>query len=280
MIGEIPKLGEACSLAFVSGSIRRETPMPDETRKSPATNLDPDLVHDQPSVESTEIQVNPGLGSFLPHQPNMPDPEHQHSTQEPSPKPDPGSENAQDAIDPRVAELKYGTGVEGEVNVWEARYSLKNFIGRFAVMCVLTLSWLILALVVFAEDGYSDNIRTMTLIAGGLLLLFWLILGWKVFRARYERYYRLTNRRLFISNGLFYRERDQVELLTVNDVHSVLPTLLHRWFDFGDVVVSSREDKTPISHIIGVDHPKDVQDLVWHYARSERERRAVQIDHV
>lgn len=254
--------------------------MPDETNKPPASNLDRETTHDQTSSETSEVQVNPGLDSLLPQQPNMPDQEHEHSVQEPSPQPDPGSEHAPEAISPRVAELKYGTGVEGEVNIWEARYSLKNFIGRLMLMSVLTISWLLMALFVFAEEGYGRNTRTATLLAGGLLLIFWILMGWQVFRTRYGRYYRLTNRRLFISNGLFYRERDQVELLTVNDVHSIMPTLLHRWFDFGDVVVSSREDKTPISYIIGVNHPKDVQDLVWHYARSERERRAVQVDHV
>ncbi|CAN5752481.1 hypothetical protein BH23PLA1_BH23PLA1_05290 [soil metagenome] len=254
--------------------------MPDERNKPPATNLSKEATHDQISTDTTEMQASPEFEDIVPPPPDRPEGQDQHAAQELSSKPDPGSEDAPMAVNPRVAEQKFGTGVEGEVNVWEARYSLKNFIGRFTVMTVLSVSWLVLALFVFAEGSYGRNAEIGTLVLGGILLLLWLWLGWRVFQTRYGRYYRLTNRRLFVSNGLFYRERDQVELLTVNDVHTVMSTILHRWFDFGDVIVSSREDKTATSYIIGINHPKDVQDLVWHYARSERERRAVQIDQV
>src|SRR3954454_14103644 len=35
-----------------------------------------------------------------------------------------------------------GAGIEGEEVVWEARYAMRNFLGRIAFRIVLTVAWL------------------------------------------------------------------------------------------------------------------------------------------
>lgn len=174
-----------------------------------------------------------------------------------------------------------GIGVEGEFNVWEGRYSMKNFIGRFLFRMVLTIAWIALAIYVWGGTTARTQMMGFVTIATGIVLLaFWLYLLWQVLVARMSHHYRLTNRRLFVSTGIFDRRRDQVELLNVKDLYIRQPSLFHRWSGVGTIVIESSEQKLPITYLTGVDDPKEVMDLVWHCARSEREGKAVQVERV
>jgi hypothetical protein len=176
-----------------------------------------------------------------------------------------------------------GVGIEGEFNVWEGRYSFKNFFARIAFRIVLTVAWIVLAVRAWgrSEEARSDSmVHVIAVVAGIALAAYWLYLAWQILMARLGHYYRLTNRRLFVSTGLFNRRRDQVELLSIKDVYTRQQSLFHRWFSVGTVVVESSEQKYPITYLTGVDDPKTVMDLVWHCARAEREGKAVQVDNV
>jgi len=171
-----------------------------------------------------------------------------------------------------------GTGVEGEVIVWEATYSKRNFIGRTITRIVLTLAWVVLATYTWG-DGH-ENRATLTWAAGLVVLLLWLALIVRVLQARYSHFYRLTNRRLFVSAGIFNRRRDMMELLTVKDVFTRQQSLFDRWLGLGTVVVVPNEKEIPTFYLTGVDDPKQVMDLIWHHARSERDHRSIKVDHV
>lgn len=182
---------------------------------------------------------------------------------------------------PRGAgERHVGEGVEGEEQVWAARYSMKNFIGRFVLRIALTIAWGALAYYAWGVTHDYRALPALTVVAGVLLVFYWLYLLYQVLMARYGHYYRLTTRRLFVSTGVFHRRRDQVELLRINDVYTKQPGLLYRWLSVGTVVVESSEDRLPITYITGVDDPKGVMDLIWHHARVERDRGAVKVDRV
>jgi len=170
------------------------------------------------------------------------------------------------------------TGVEGEVVVWEATYSTRNFIGRIASRSILTLAWLTLAVHTWGM-GHRNH-ASLTWAAGGVLGLIWLVLIFRMFQARYSHSYRLTNRRLFVSTGVWNRRRDMMELLTVKDVFTRQQSLLDRWLGLGTVVVVPGEKDIPTFYLTGVDDPKEVMDLIWHQARSERDRRTVKVDSV
>ena len=107
----------------------------------------------------------------------------------------------------------------------------------------------------------------------------WGMLLYRVLYARFGHYYRLTNRRLFISTGLMRRRRDQMELIRVKDVYT-RQRLVDRWLSVGTVVVVTSEDEFPIQYLAGVDDPKRVMDLVWHHARAERDHRTTKVDTV
>ena len=176
-----------------------------------------------------------------------------------------------------TVEQTRGVGVEGETNVWEARYSMKNFLGRFTFWGLAAVAWIALAIYCW---GYNHpNLGVLAIVGGIALGLVWIGLGYRVVLARYGHFYRLTNRRVFVSTGLFSRRRDQMELLRVQDVYTK-QSLAQRWLGVGTVVVVSTEPHFPILYLTGVDEPKYVMDLVWHHARAERDRRSVKVDQI
>lgn len=186
---------------------------------------------------------------------------------------EPGNAGAVEGTDPTS-----GTGVEGEVDIWAARYSRRNFLGRLAFRIVLTAAWIALASWTWSQNPVRT--ATITWIALGVLVFLWLALGYRMIQAHYSHYYRLTNRRLFVSTGVFHRRRDMLELLRVKDVFTRQQSLLERWLGLGTVVVESNEKELPTFYLAGVDDPKQVMDLIWHHARSERDHRSVKIDSV
>jgi membrane protein YdbS with pleckstrin-like domain len=171
-----------------------------------------------------------------------------------------------------------GTGVEGEIVVWEARYSKRNFIGRLIVRTILTIAWLVLA--VFTWGRGHENLAVPAWMALAVIVVLWIALVYRMVQAHYSHYYRLTNRRLFVSTGIVNRRRDMMELLRVKDVFTRQQSLTERWLGLGSVVVVPSEKELPTFYITGVDDPKQVMDLIWHHARSERDERSVKVDRV
>ena len=170
-----------------------------------------------------------------------------------------------------------GPGVEGEEIVWEASYSMRNFMGRIAFRIILTIAWIALAVETWGRA--TNNMAPVTIVLGIGLVVFWLMLLYRMAQARYGHYYRLTNRRLFVSTGLMRRRRDQMELLRVKDVYT-RQTLTERWMSLGTVIVVSSEKELPIFYITGVSDPKQVMDLIWNAARTERDVRSTNIHSV
>lgn len=172
-----------------------------------------------------------------------------------------------------------GVGIEGEEVVWEAAYAMKNFLGRITARALLTLGWIALAIYTWGYHTSSGGLVAVTVVAGVVLAGLWLALGYRILQARFGHHYRLTTRRLFVSSGLMRRRRDMLELLRVKDVFT-RQTLVERWLSLGTVVVVSSDHDLPAFYLTGVNDPKGVMDLVWHHARSERDRRSVKVESV
>jgi membrane protein YdbS with pleckstrin-like domain len=175
------------------------------------------------------------------------------------------------------AEPPGGVGIEGEEVVWEARYAMKNFLGRIGARLILTVGWIALAIYTW---GVSDgSLGLIAVIAGIIVALLWLALLFRIIQARYGHEYRLTTRRLFVSTGLVRQRRDMMELLRVKDVFT-RQSLVERWLSLGTVVVVPSDEVLPVFYLAGVNDPKRVMDLVWHHARAERDRRSVKVESV
>jgi len=178
------------------------------------------------------------------------------------------------------AENEHRPGIEGEFDIWEGRYSLKNFLGRLSFRVVLTLG--LIALALYSWSGNPEDRggwRTITMILGIALIIYWAILVYRILLAWYGHFYRLTNRRLFVSSGLFQRRRDQLELVQIDDVFT-RQSFWQRLVGVGTVVVNSKNNQLPHLYLTGVDEPKAVMDLIWHHARAERDQRSVKVDQV
>lgn len=165
--------------------------------------------------------------------------------------------------------------------VWEGRYSFRNFLGRLIGRLVATAAWVGVSLwLARSPEEPIQAVRILSALLGLLVLAAWVTLVWQVFYGRLSHFYRLTTRRLFVWTGVFRRRLDQVELLEVNDVYLRQPTIWHRWFGVGTVVVESSEQRYPITYLVGVDDPQSTMDLIWRTARAERDGRSVRVDQV
>jgi len=171
-----------------------------------------------------------------------------------------------------------GTGIEGEEVVWEARYAMKNFLGRIFVRSLLTLAWIAMAVFTW---GYDEGPvpQAVTIVAGVALLIYWLALISRIILARFGHHYQLTTRRLFVSTGLMRRRRDQLEILRVKDVFT-RQSLVERWLKVGTVIVVPDDRDLPTFYLAGVDDPQRVHDLVWHVARAERDGKSVRVQEI
>jgi membrane protein YdbS with pleckstrin-like domain len=179
--------------------------------------------------------------------------------------------NAGDPTDPIN-----GIGIEGEEDVWEGRYSYRNFLGRISLRIVLSLAWFVLAVYTWGYD--HTNLNIVAVIFGVVVLAMWFGLVILLMQARLGHHYRLTTRRLFVSTGVFQHERDQMELLRVQDVFTRQQTLADRLLGLGTVVVVPSDKRLPTLNILGVDDPKAIMDLVWHHARAEQDQRNVRVE--
>jgi len=175
-----------------------------------------------------------------------------------------------------------GVGTEGETTVWTGLYSYKNFVVRTSLRVLATIAWLVA--LAYTSPGSREagqgGWNWVFWLGGAAVLAYWLMLGWQVLLARQGHRYELTNRRVFVDTGFFRRRRDQVELLRLQDVYVKQQGLLYRLLNIGTVVIESSEDRLPIHYLTGVDDPKGIMDLVWHYARKERDLRSVKVDEV
>jgi hypothetical protein len=170
-------------------------------------------------------------------------------------------------------------GVVGEQVVWEARYSLKKFLGRLIVWTIMTVAWLGLLFGVWSKNEFHGAGAVTVDALGVAVALAWIFLLFRMFQARQSHFYRLTTRRLFLSSGLFHRRRDQMELIGIKDVFE-RQTLGERWLSVGTVVVVAPKAELPTFYLTGVNDPKRVMDLIWHYARVEREGKTVQVENL
>jgi membrane protein YdbS with pleckstrin-like domain len=168
-------------------------------------------------------------------------------------------------------------GLEDEATIWEGRVSLKNFLGRAVFGGVLDVAWIALAIATWGF-GYS-GLAWVTYAGGAAVIAYWVMLGLKIARTRRNYFYRLTTRRLFLTTGIFQRRVDQVELVRIKDLF-VRQSLISSWLDIGTLILISSEPTLPKVHLLGVETPQNVRDMIWLHSRLERDQRTSEVNHV
>ena len=170
-----------------------------------------------------------------------------------------------------------GVGVDGEVVVWEARYSKRNFIGRISIPG-RPVGRLGLAGLLYLE---SMDIPSTSLPPGSpwrCWFCLWASLIWRMIQAYYSHYYRLTNRRsLRLDRGHPPSTRHDgaaPESKTFSPASRACWSAGSSW---GRWWSSPPRRSCRPSTWLGVDDPKQVMDLIWHHARAERDQRSVKV---
>jgi membrane protein YdbS with pleckstrin-like domain len=197
---------------------------------------------------------------------------------DPAGEPDPEGTNAaflQQMSQEAAAKGANAPGVEAEEQVWEGSYSLRNFLGRLLLLSLLTAGCVALASMTW--DKNHPVSKFVTIVWGAVMVIAWVVLLYRIVQARGGHHYQLTNRRMFVSTGLFRRRRDQLELLRIKDVF-VQQSFSQRWLSLGTVVVVPDAAQLPTFYLAGVDDPAHVMDLVWHCSRAKREGKTVQVE--
>jgi membrane protein YdbS with pleckstrin-like domain len=169
------------------------------------------------------------------------------------------------------------SGMEAEETIWEGRYSARNFLGRTVLAAVVSLAWLALAITTWGF-GFS-SLAVIAYVTGVAVVAYWLSLGFKFFRVRRNHHYRLTTRRLFLTTGILQRRVDQVELVRIKDLF-LRQSLLGSWLNVGTLILISSEETLPKAHLLGVEEPQRLRDLIWNHSRLERDRRTSEVNPV
>jgi hypothetical protein len=176
-----------------------------------------------------------------------------------------------------AAEETPRVGMEGEETIWEGDYSPKNFIGRFLLAGLLTPGWLALATYTWGYDHRGWGFVSVLLGIG--LVAYWGNLLFRFVRARRSHYYRLTTKRLFVTTGFFRRRVDQMELIRLKDVY-IQQTMIGGWLGVGNLVIITSEETLPKAHLLGIDEPHRVMNLIWHHMRVEQNQKTDRINPV
>lgn len=152
-----------------------------------------------------------------------------------------------------------------ETDVWTARYAFGNFASRFL--------WgfaLIFASLFAVYEGYATgkgHWRILAILLGSASTLFWLWLSFRIFKARLSHHYHLTTKRLFVTSGIMRHTREMMELEHLKEVSIRQERMLDHLFKVGTVVVVSNVAGAPIMYLLGINHPQDVVDQIYHHAR-------------
>jgi Bacterial PH domain len=184
-----------------------------------------------------------------------------------------GPEEVPEAVEP-------GPGIEGEETVWEGHYSGRNFIGRVIFGGVLVALWVVLLIYNWSRTQGNGGGGTFWPLAGAVVvLLYWANLGYRYLRAHRGHHYRITNRRIFVTTGFFQRRVDQLELLRIKDVY-IQQSMIGDWLGIGNVVLISSEQSLPRAYLLGIEDPRRIMDLIWHYMRLEQNQKTTRINAV
>lgn len=141
-------------------------------------------------------------------------------------------------------------------------------------------SWLILDTLIIATllaagiaaGLYWFNIRWE--LTYGIPLALWLLMLLPAWLQLKFIHYRLTEKTLYVQQGIRNRETDPIDLFRVLDAVSSEPLLL-RLMNCGYVTVFSADVTRPKQRLMGVRFPLKVKDLIRSHAEKERRRHGV-----
>jgi membrane protein YdbS with pleckstrin-like domain len=159
-----------------------------------------------------------------------------------------------------------------ESTVWEGNYSRWAMFGAWASAGAATL------LVLIAAVAMAPAAPAL-MVAGGLVVVGWLLLLCYYGYRRYSVHYQLTTQRFIHQRGLLWRRTDRIELIDVDDV-TFTQGPIERIFGVGKIRISSSDKTDPEIDLPGIDDVAHVAGQIDDLRRRERRRRGLHIEAV
>ena len=159
-------------------------------------------------------------------------------------------------------------GSPAEEEIWFGAYSAKAMAGTFVLAGLLTL---VAGVISILTGTLLVFVIAAILAWGGLGLLY-------LYRRMTVRY-RLSTFRFFHDSGLLSRVGNRIEVIDIDDV-TVRQGPIERMFDVGTIRISSSDKTNPEIDLPGIDHARQVADLIDGARRAERHRRGLHIESI
>ncbi|MDQ6632860.1 MAG: PH domain-containing protein [Verrucomicrobiota bacterium] len=146
-----------------------------------------------------------------------------------------------------------------------------NF-GTFALCALISIG--ALAIMIFSRKQLSDSPPLRYGVWALLILpLLFALIKWRLIKSRV---YEITTERIKITNGIFSKKTDEMELYRVKDATLVEPFLL-RLFSVGDIQVTSADASTPALQLEGISGAHAVREELRKNVEACRDRKRTRI---
>ncbi|HZZ71880.1 MAG TPA: PH domain-containing protein [Pirellulales bacterium] len=157
--------------------------------------------------------------------------------------------------------------------LWEGRYSIKAMAGVWVMLLLLTVGAAIVH-AIWIHYGWLG-----WAIFAGTACVVWFY-AFSIYLGRHWSVrYQLTTQRFFHETGVFRHTSDRIEVIAMDDI-TVTQGPLDRLFGTGQIRILSGDHATPDFHIVGIDHVKQVAEIIDEARRAERNRRGVRVESI
>ena len=154
--------------------------------------------------------------------------------------------------------------------IWTAHPSQITNIGVY-LGCLLVCGAMIAAFVLTPQPRSPYLLNCFGVIAAVALLVF--LARWLRTRART---YQVTSERIKVSDGIFNRKTDELELYRVRDYKVTEPFWL-RLFGLGNLVISSMDVSSPSLEICAIRDPNGRREELRKYVELCRDKKRVRV---
>ena len=159
--------------------------------------------------------------------------------------------------------------MDEERTLWEGTPSQIVNLPVF-ILCALAAGALVGAAILF-----RDKVGTSAYAIGGAALIPLFIGFWKWLRTRSTKYH-LTSERLHLTQGIFSRRTEDLELYRVKDYHIYEPFTM-RVFGLADIVLNTTDDANSTIYMKAIPDGKGLRDQIRKHVELCRDRKRVRI---
>lgn len=177
--------------------------------------------------------------------------------------------------DQQTRRTRFGSSadyLDEEALVWTGTFSWKGMIHEFLLASLATVALVVAAFTLFQGENVWSAI---TMFLGATWLLLFSVLIYR----KLNFHYKVTDQRLIHETGILVRVLDRTEMIDVDDVR-VQQDIIERIVNVGKIRLRTSDRSHPSILFRGIDHARDVADLIDDARRRERMRRGVHVETV